>query len=73
MGEDAGPGELAEDEEHQEIEEAEEIDVEGADAFVFGGGADGVEGVEGHEDLLWAHGGASWWGLRVVGRASLRR
>jgi hypothetical protein len=46
------PGELAEDEEHEEVEETEEVDVQGADAFVFGGGAEGVEGVEAHEDLL---------------------
>ncbi len=67
VGEDVRPGELAEDEEHKDVEEAKEIDVEGADAFVFGGGADGVEGVEGHGSP-WAHGGALGWGLGVLGR-----
>ena len=62
VGEDVGPGLATEDEEHEDIEETQEIDVEGADAVEAGCGLKEGQGAESHGDHLVCDGWVDEWG-----------
>ena len=52
MGQDMGPGLVAEHEEHEDVEKAQEIDVDGADAVVASAALKDGYGVDGHGCFL---------------------